>query len=154
MLKKIIIMLAASILLASCGSEPTQTGTSLVGTTWELVSFNRQKPIGHRAITLSFDSSFRVSGNAGCNRYAGLVNIKGSRLHMDLSQKEFDENKNRILTTKMYCPSPTGLMDQEQRYLEQLTNSRKFSVQGNQLIIKNGADALVYKPYNNNQDGK
>ncbi len=149
-IKVLLLSSVAGLLLTACGSEPVQEGNTLDGTSWELVSFNRNKPLGHRPITLKFQSGFKVSGNAGCNRYSGLISLKGSnRINMDLSQKEFDEDKNRILTTKMYCPSPSGLMDQEQSYLEQLANSRHYSIVGDTLKIKDGADALVYKRVGN-----
>lgn len=135
-----------SFLLTACGGggESTKEPTSLTGSKWELVSFNNSKPIGNRPITLEFNG-FRMSGSAGCNRYSGLTKRDGKSINLEIDKKDFDDKDKRILTTKMYCPSPTGLMDQETSYLEQLFNSRRVFRQGDTLIIKDGSNKLTYK---------
>ena len=139
-----ISTLLLGLFLSGCGGEPSKPSVSLNGTKWQLVNFNRSKPIGNRPITLQFNG-FRMSGNSGCNRYSGLLKREGNSINLDMTKKDYDDKKNRILTTKMYCPSPAGLMDQEASYLEQLSNSRRVYVQEDTLTIKDGSDALVFK---------
>ena len=144
--KVIFSMLIFSFLLTACGGggESTKESTSLTGTKWELISFNNSKPIGSRPITLEFNG-FKMSGNSGCNRYSGLTKHDGKSINLEMNKKDFDDKDKRILTTRMYCPSPAGLMDQETSYLEQLFNSRRVFIQGDTLIIKDGSNKLIYK---------
>ena len=152
-LSRIILAVSFSLLLSACGGgESTKPTVSLKGTSWQLISFNRSQPIGSRPITLSFDDGSSLSGNAGCNRYGARSYHEGKYLNLDFSNKGADEKKLPMFSTKMYCPSPAGLMDQERAYLTQLKASRRFSVNGDTLTIKNGANTLVYKRINPTAD--
>lgn len=145
-LNALILTASLALLLTACGGgETTKESVSLKGTHWQLVSMNRITPIGNRPITLSFDNGFKLSGNSGCNRYSARAYPEGKYLKLDFSAKADDENKAALFSTKMYCPSPAGLMDQEQTYLAQLSVSRRYSVSGDTLTIKDGANRLVYK---------
>ena len=145
-LKALILSASFSLILTACGGgETVKESASLKGTDWQLVSINGSKPIGNRPITLYFDNGIRLSGNSGCNRYGARTYPDGKHLKLDFSGKGDDETKTAIFSTKMYCPSPRGLMDQEATYLEQLRASRRYSVSGDVLTIKDGANALVYK---------
>lgn len=140
-----ILISTLSFILTACGGETTKESTSLKGTHWQLTSLNRSKPIGNRPITLSFNDGFRLSGNSGCNRYGGQLYNDGKYLNLDFSPKKDSENEAVLFSTKMYCPSPAGLMDQEIAYLAQLKSSSRYSVSGDVLTIKDGADTLIYK---------
>jgi len=141
----VILGIALGSLLTSCGGETIKESVSLKGTDWQLVSFNRNRPIGSRPITLSFDGGIRLSGNSGCNRYGGQSYHDGKYLNLDFSAKDSDKNAAPLFSTKMYCPSPAGLMNQEREYLAQLRASRRYSVSGDSLTIRDGANTLVYK---------
>ena len=142
----VILLSALSFILTACGGgETTKESTSLKNTHWQLTSLNRNKPIGSRPITLSFNDGFKLSGNSGCNRYGGRLYNDGKYLNLDFSTKEGDKSETALFSTKMYCPSPRGLMDQEQTYLAQLKTSSRYSVSSDVLTIKDGSDTLVYK---------
>jgi len=66
-------------------------------------------PIEDVEVTMIFDGSEMVSGNAGCNNYSGRYVTDGSAIVIE-----------NILNTLIFCEMPEGLMNQEDRFLERL----------------------------------
>jgi heat shock protein HslJ len=116
---------------------PPPAADPLAGTRWNVVNFNTgmgyvTSVIDGTSITLAFDASGGVSGNAGCNTYGADYRVNGSSLNVDQPN-----------STMMFCETPEGVMQQEQQYLAALASSATFSLSGDQLHIRSGSDALA-----------
>ena len=84
---------------------------------WFLLSFNdqgRQKKIMPNTQTTIQFSTDRLSGSAGCNRYFAGYQLKN----------RYDLSIERIGTTKMECPDPIGIMQQEHTYHKLLSQTK------------------------------
>ncbi len=111
------------------------------GTSWTLTSLVDEKGsmtsiITGTTVTAIFDADgIRVSGRAGCNHYSA-----------DYIRNGADITIKSAIRTDMYCGEPEGLMDQEDRYLSLLTDVSSYRVEGDQLILSDGAgtDLLVF----------
>ncbi|NTV37583.1 MAG: META domain-containing protein, partial [Anaerolineales bacterium] len=68
-------------------------------------------------VTLNFGADGQVSGSAGCNRYTGPYQSEGGNLKV-----------GELATSRMMCPSPEGVMEQETRYLAALQNAATYSI--------------------------
>jgi heat shock protein HslJ len=117
--------------------QPPLLVDPLAGTRWNVVNFNNGMgavtgTIADTSITLAFDASGGVSGNAGCNTYGAGYRVNGSSLNVDQPN-----------STMMFCETPEGVMQQEQQYLAALASSATFSLSGDQLHIRSGSDALA-----------
>lgn len=127
--------LPAILLAAADGAE---TG-SLTETTWELVSYGlRERPrsvLRDTHVTLAFsEKEGRVYGSAGCNRYFGGFTLKGKRLTI-----------GQAGSTRMFCGSPEGLMEQEDEYLGTLQTVERYRIEGDRLTITCASEkALVF----------
>jgi arginine/lysine/histidine transporter system substrate-binding protein len=97
--------------------EPTeQPGSDLMDIIWVLEGYlledddeELMDPIEDVEVTMIFDGSEMVSGNAGCNNYSGRYVTDGSAIVIE-----------NILNTLIFCEMPEGLMNQEDRFLERL----------------------------------
>lgn len=112
---------------------------SLTGTSWYLNAYIDSRgaiwtPGPLHIISLQFDTDGNLSGNAGCNSYAGGYAMSGSTLAI-----------GNLVTTLMFCPEP-GVMDLERTYLEFLPRITRYSISGNELTLSdpNGTINLVY----------
>lgn len=109
----------------------------LAGTRWTVMNFNNGKGavigiIAGTTITLEFDTTGRVTGNAGCNTYSAGYQAGGNTLSVD-----------RPSATSIHCETPEGVMQQEQQYLDALYSAATFQISGDQLQIRSWADALA-----------
>jgi heat shock protein HslJ len=121
------------ILLSFTLREPT----SLVGTTWQAVSYNNSKGgavsiILDTEITAEFDQDGTLSGSAGCNNYTATY--------------ETDEDLISIgpaASTRKFCAEPEGIMDQESQYLTALETAATYRIDGDRLELRTEDGALV-----------
>ena len=109
----------------------------LAGTRWNVVNFNNGMGavtgvIPDTSLTLAFDGSGQVTGNAGCNTYSAGYRAGGNSLTID-----------RPNATMRFCETPEGVMQQEQQFLAALHSAATFSISGDQLQIRSGSDALA-----------
>jgi heat shock protein HslJ len=109
---------------------------SLPGTSWQVVSYNNGKQavvslIIDTEITLDFGTDGQVSGKSGCNTYSGGYETNGDQLKV-----------GPLASTRMFCESPAGVMDQEQQYLAALQNAATYEIAGNQLTIRDADGAM------------
>jgi heat shock protein HslJ len=116
---------------------PAPAPDPLAGTRWTVTNMYTGKGavvgvIPGTTITLEFDRAGRVSGSAGCNTYSANYRASGNSLSIDPPG-----------STKMFCETPEGVMQQEQEYLAALHSAARFTISGNQLQIRSGADALA-----------
>ncbi len=108
-MKKLILLIAACLLLITCNTVANSKGTEqlpLVNTNWTLNDNNMvQKP------TLVFESN-RVSGNAGCNNYFGdFISTSAGKFSV-----------SNIGSTKKACPE----LSAETTYLNILQKANNY----------------------------
>jgi len=100
---------------------------SLTGVQWRLVSIMEKgsvlEAIPERAVTATFDGE-RISGSGGCNSYSAGYQIDGSMLVID-----------HPVSTLVYCQSPPGLMDQENRFFSLLPKMDLYIIEDGSLTL-------------------
>ena len=75
-------------------------------------------------VTMEFGED-GVSGSAGCNKYGAQSSIDGEEIAMGAAT-----------VTRAWCDDPSGLMDQERRYLGILSRVKVLRVFGDQLALQ------------------
>jgi heat shock protein HslJ len=123
------------VLLAGCTKtqqvlvrEPASPSPSLEGR-WDLVSYG---PLGSEAAVLTgaqvfidFSNDGKISGSGGCNRYfGGWGFLEGTKDSIRIW---------RTASTKMACPVP--IMNQEYRFLEELSRVSGYAIEGKELRL-------------------
>ena len=83
-------------------------------------------------ITASFDEDGALSGSAGCNTYNSTYTTDGGTI-------EIAEPSS----TRMACPEPEGVMDQEAAYLAALPTAVGFRVERGVLELLNAEGSAV-----------
>jgi len=117
-----ILSLLWITLLSACGMSDPFGNDPLDGTSWELVSISKHRPIEGSHITISFIDG-QASGSSGCNHYGGGYKVNGDRIVFDA-----------MAMTEMAC-ADSDLMDQEFEYLQLLGNTQRFEIRDGQLLI-------------------
>jgi heat shock protein HslJ len=86
-------------------------------------------------ITATFDENGALSGSAGCNTYNASYTTDGDTIEIDAPS-----------STKMACPEPEGVMDQEAAYLAALPTAATFRVNGGllELLSAEGSAVVTY----------
>ena len=101
---------------------------TLDGTAWSLTAFTEDGTttslLADTQITLSFEDG-QASGSAGCNSYFGPYTLEDGELHI-----------GPVAITEMFCMSPEGVMEQETRFVDILTNVTLFEWDADQLTLK------------------
>jgi heat shock protein HslJ len=108
-----------------------------VGTSWLLESFGAsdeaQPVLEDSEITLLFDEQGgRLYGLSGCNQYRGSYERDGDQLSV-----------GALISTRMACIEPEGLMEQERAYLNALQSAESYAVQDEQLTITSADDTVL-----------
>ena len=112
------------------------TPPALAGSEWNVVNVNNGKQavvtlVADSKITLNFGADGIVSGNSGCNTYSGGYETAGEKLKV-----------GPLASTRMFCESPAGVMDQEQQYLTALQNAATFEISADTLTIRDAEGAM------------
>jgi heat shock protein HslJ len=147
------LLLCIMALTASCGI--THESDPLDGTHWSLVSLQGQRLIDGTRVTLHFADGF-VQGFAGCNDYRPLIIDSDDEIYQYQITREDPPIEgtaesgaltipNFIITDKD-CPSPEGVMQQEQVYVETLRDAAAYRIINERLEIDNaqGDTILVF----------
>jgi len=102
---------------------------------WQLATLEGESFLTRTNITLIFEDG-KVYGSAGCNNYGGSYTSSPGG-NFTLSEAEL---------TAMLCTEPTGVMEQEQRYLQALLRARGYLTLDGQLHLQDeaGVDLLVF----------
>jgi heat shock protein HslJ len=113
-----------------------QAGASSRGVEWRLSTWvvgGQQKPVlQDSTISISFDPSGKVAGNASVNRFSGTYRFDAEgRLVWPAS----------FATTRM-AASP-ALMAQERAFLESLRRTSRYRVDGSELILESANSSVV-----------
>jgi heat shock protein HslJ len=110
---------------------------SLAGTEWTLTAYNNGQDavvsvlIGTE-ITAAFGDDSRLTGSAGCNTYGASYEVDGSNITL-----------GPAVTTRMWCPEPEGIMDQESAFLAALGLAATYRIQGDKLEMRTTDGALA-----------
>ena len=119
---------------------PAPTGSSSAGprgNEWRLVSWvanGAGKPIiPDSAVTIAFDPSGKIAGNASVNRFSGTF-----RFDVD---GRLEWPRAGFALTRMAGPQP--LIMQERSFLESLRRTTLYRVDGQQLVLESRSGATV-----------
>jgi len=109
----------------------------LSGTTWLVTGYNngREAVVSVQLgtdINAAFGGSGEVTGNAGCNEYFATYLTSDNAIMV-----------GNIGVTRKFCTTPPGIMEQEAAYLAALQSAVSYTVDGNQMTMRNGADAIA-----------
>lgn len=75
-------------------------------------------------ITLRFNPDGTLQGNSGCNQYFAAYSVEGELIMV-----------KSLASTERYCTGPDGVMAQEQEYLTRLSNTTRYHVSGDNLVL-------------------
>jgi heat shock protein HslJ len=134
-----IPILASLAVLAACASAGSQ-GDEITGQVWVLDSLNGSPPLTGTLITAEFTTDGKVGGTAGCNAYSGQYTVSGSQIQFTTP----------MASTMMACEQP--VMDQENAYFQALGAAKSFTMNGDQLTLKESAGAVVATYKDQSQD--
>lgn len=116
-----------ALLTSGCAQQPASTTTAaeprqpLTGQ-WQVESVNGGGIIDASHLTLVFIDAERIAGSSGCNRY-----------NAGFSQHDKDIRISAPASTRRACAP--ALMQQEQRFLQALSESVSYQWQDNHWVI-------------------
>jgi len=99
------------------------------GTTWELkFSWDGESwaPVLPLSMVTAVFEGDQLSGSGGCNSYSASLEIDGDQLTI-----------GPVIATRMACPEPAGVMEQEDAYISQLSSVASYAVAGGTLALLN-----------------
>jgi len=129
----LVIFAVLIILAAACASTEAAMDDALDGTSWQLKFYRKTTPVPGSTITARFADG-EITGSAGCNTYGGVYQINGPVISI-----------SDIYFTEMACMDPEGVMEQEQMYLEWLSDAYKYQISDELLqIFWTGQEALTF----------
>jgi heat shock protein HslJ len=110
---------------------------SLAGSRWTVTGFNNGRqavtsPLTGTTLSIDFAASGRLSGSAGCNRYAATAQMSGEKLSI-----------GPPAATRRLCSLPPGIMEQEQQFLRALPTVATARQEGRRLELRRGDGALA-----------
>jgi heat shock protein HslJ len=118
----------STILVPGCLiSGSTTPPSELTTPEWHLLSYRGDDGSDLPAIgdvTLRFNPGGTLSGNSGCNRYSSSYSVEGELLTI-----------GSLAYTERYCTGPEGVMTQEQEYLARLSNTTRYHVSDDILVL-------------------
>ncbi len=119
----------------AASSNFSSTGSRAIE--WRLVKWvanGAEKPIvADSAVTIAFDPSGKIAGNASVNRFSGTY-----RFDVD---GRLEWPRAGFALTRMAGPQP--LMMQERAFLESLRRTTQYRVDGQQLVLESQSGATV-----------
>jgi len=115
-----------------------QPQTPLEGTLWAAENYNNgrgglQSLAAGTEITARFEGG-RLSGSAGCNSYSAGFALGGGGGAIVVSPPA---------STRMFCASPPGVMEQEAAYLAALPTAVRYRIEGERLSLETADGARV-----------
>lgn len=118
--------------------KQAQTDWSWIsGTTWMVKTIEGQPPTQDTSIWIEFQDHAWMTASAGCNQISASYERRG-----------IDGLKiSNIAATKMHCPQPAGVMQQESRFLHLLGNIDSYHAEPGTLTLStNGITMLTFEP--------
>jgi heat shock protein HslJ len=117
-----------TILVPGCLiSGSTTPPSGLTTPEWHLLSYRGDDGSDIPAIgdvTLRFNPDGTFNGNSGCNQYSASYSVEGELLTI-----------GPIASTERYCQAPEGVMAEEHEYLTRLSNTTRYHVSDNNLVL-------------------
>jgi heat shock protein HslJ len=109
----------------------------LAGTSWKVVAYNNGKQAVESVLaatkpTAVFAKEGTLTGFAGCNNYSAAYS--GITPKLAIAQ---------VSSTRKYCATPTGAMDQEARYLAALATAATYRIEGSTLELRTASGVLA-----------
>ena len=121
----LILLCLLPITLIGCGENSTDTRRPEENL-WEVDEYyNGQEmvsPLSGTELTLQLSLSEEASGSAGCNTFNSSATLDGNSITF-----------GPMITTRMICEQPDGIMDQESAYLAALQATAEYVITGNQM---------------------
>ena len=118
---------------------PAAAQNPLSGTNWEVTGYNNGRgavtsPLVGSTLTTRFGSD-QVTGNSGCNDFAGSFWVSGSNISI-----------SALGGGMMACADPAGVMEQETEFRAALQSAVTFQLDGNRLTLRrgDGSTAVVF----------
>jgi heat shock protein HslJ len=111
--------------------------TVLAGTAWQVTGYNNGKQavvslLADTTMTIAFDAEGRASGSAGCNRFTASYSQDGDKVSF-----------GPAAATRMMCPQPEGVMEQEAQFLKALETAATARLEGDSLELRTATGALA-----------
>ena len=109
----------------------------LAGSSWEVTGYNNGKQavtsvLAGSTITAEFGKDGVLSGKGGCNDYSGPYVVTGNKIKI-----------GPLVSTRMACAEPAGVMEQETQYLAALESAATYKIEGNALELRTADGALA-----------
>ncbi len=109
----------------------------LSGTSWQVTGYNNGKQafvsvVVGTELNATFGKDGTLSGSAGCNNYTGGYKVDGNKISI-----------GPLASTKKFCESPAGTMEQESQFLAAMESAATFSVEGGKLEMRTADDAMA-----------
>jgi heat shock protein HslJ len=105
------------------------------GEQWYLVTMEGNAPIAGTNLRLNFKEHTWLEGDAGCNRYTASYN----------RQADSGLQITEVLSTRMFCAQPAGVMQQESRFFHLLKQIDAYHAEPNKLdMLADGAVVLSF----------
>jgi len=105
--------------------------TSIEASAWAVTGINNQTG-GVQSVaadtepTLFFEADQVLSGTSGCNSLNGSYTVDGADIAI-----------GPVATTRKFCQSPDGVMEQEQNMTAALANASTYEINGLSLTLRN-----------------
>lgn len=113
--------------------RPATVDAALQGTGWTLTSMRGTAPIDGTALTLSL-SPEGFEGYAGCNHFGGEYEAAGEGV-LDFGV---------FAITQIDCPSPEGVIEQEEAFVQTLGEVAGYRLEGDRLeLLDAGGETIV-----------
>jgi heat shock protein HslJ len=136
---KLVLLLLVSVVSIAGAENATEnmglkTATGLEGVSWSLDSYlsmegQTEEVLPYTEITALFESG-RVSGNGGCNNYAGSFVTEGNSI-----------NISGLLSTMMFCED--NVSSQESVYLQNLQKAATYDISDGQLMMSDANGTVI-----------
>ena len=109
----------------------------LAGTSWTVTGYNNDQAavvslLAETEITADFGLDGRLTGSAGCNTYTAAYQTEGNTVSI-----------GPAASTRMACPQPEGVMEQETAYLAALETAATYQLRGDRLELRTADGALA-----------
>ena len=116
----------------------TAQPSGLAGTAWVVTAYNNGREavvslLDGTTITAEFGADGSLSGSAGCNRFSTSFQTTA----------DGGFSAGPTATTRMLCPTPEGIMEQEQAFIAALESAATYQVRGDTLEMRTADDALA-----------
>lgn len=112
-----------------------QQPAELEKTRWQAAAINNGRGgVVSGANTGLTDAQFidgKLTGSGGCNQYSAGYTLEEGRITI-----------GPVMTTRMQCPEPKDIMQQEQEYLQAITGKRVYTLDTSKLELRDEEGAL------------